>query len=157
MHTSLDSSPFKPEDFHHTGVIVRDIDESIEYLESIGIGPFEMRGGRKWIDIPFKGELHGQPAEWSVKISNADVGPHQIELLQPSGGPSALQEFLDEAGEGVHHVAYLCDDVKGELEKLVRQGVEVLTSANLESGGFAYIKTQPAGMVIELRIRHVEE
>lgn len=151
----MENTPFKPEDFHHTGVIVRDIDKTIAYLESIGIGPFGMMGERKWVDIPFKGELHGQPAEWSVKISNTKVGPHEIELLQPSGGPSALQEFLDESGEGVHHIAYLADDVKGELKKLVDKGVEVLTSANLDSGGFAYIKTDPAGMVIEIRSRHV--
>ncbi len=142
-------TPFKPENFHHTGVVVRDIDKAIAYLESIGIGPFGMPGGQKWIDIPFKGELHGNPAEWSVKISNADVGDHQIELLQPSGGPSALQEFLDESGEGVHHVAYLAENVKNELAKL--KGVEILTSANLETGGFAYIRTATAGMVIEIR------
>ncbi|MCJ7604944.1 MAG: VOC family protein [Dehalococcoidales bacterium] len=155
MQDSFANSPFKAEDFHHTGVIVKDMDEAIAYLESIGIGPFGMMGDQKWIDIPFKGDLHGQPAEWSVKISNANVGDHQIELLQPSGGPSALQEFLDEAGEGVHHIAYLSDDVKGELAKLVEKGVEVLTSANLDTGGFAYIKTSPVGMVIEIRARRV--
>ena len=154
MQDSFIDTPFKAQEFHHTGVIVRDIDKAIEFLESIGIGPFGMMDGQKWIDIPFKGELHGKPAEWSVKISNADVGPHQIELLQPSGGPSALQEFLDESGEGVHHIAYLSDDVKGELSKLVTKGVEVLTSANLDTGGFAYIKTDPAGIVIEIRARN---
>jgi len=146
---------FKAQDFHHTGVIVRDIDEAIAHLESLGIGPFGMPGGQKWIDIPFDGELHGKKAKWSVKISNASVGPHEIELLQPSGGPSALQEFLDEAGEGIHHVAYLSDDVKGEVTRLVAPGVEVLTSANLDTGGFAYVRTQPTGMVIEIRARHV--
>ncbi len=143
------STPFKPQNFHHTGVVVRDIDKTIAYLESIGIGPFGMPGNQKWINIPFKGELHGKPAEWSVKISNANVGDHQIELLQPSGGPSALQEFLNVSGEGVHHIAYLAENVKKELAKL--KDVEVLTSANLETGGFAYIKTATAGMVIEIR------
>ena len=100
-------TPFSAENFHHTGVVVKDIDKAIAYLESIGIGPFGMPENQKWINIPFKGELHGKPAEWSVKISNADVGDLQIELLQPSGGPSVLQEFLDESGEGVHHIAYL--------------------------------------------------
>ena len=150
-----EDTPFKAEDFHHTGIIVRDMDKTIEYLESIGIGPFGMRGDSKWIDIPFKGEFRGKPAEWSVKISNTKVGNHELELLQPSGGPSALQEFLDDAGEGVHHIAYLSDDVKGDLEKLVKRGVEVLTSANLDTGGFAYVKTDPAGMVVEIRARHV--
>ena len=147
------TSPFTAENFHHTGVIVRDIDAAIAHLESLGIGPFGMRDGAKWIDIPFKGELHGAPAEWSVKISNARVGDHEIELLQPSGGASVLQEFLDERGEGVHHIAYLVDDVPGELATLVAQGVEVLTSANLDTRGFAYIQTKAGGLVVEIRCR----
>lgn len=148
-----ENTPFKSENYHHTGIIVRDMDKTIEYLESIGIGPFGIGDGRKWVDIPFKGELHGKPAEWSVKISTARVGSVELELLQPSGGSSALQEFLDEVGEGVHHIAYLVDDVRGELDKLVKRGVEVLTSANLDATGFAYVKTDPAGMVIEIRAR----
>ena len=146
-----ENTPFKSEDFHHTGVIVKDMDKTIEYLESIGIGPFGMMGDQKWIDISFKGELHGKPAEWSVKISNAKVGTSELELLQPSGGPSALQEFLDDNGEGVHHIAYLVDDVPGEIDKMVKQGLELLTSANLDSRGFAYFKTGTGGIVIEIR------
>lgn len=147
------ASPFRAEDFHHTGVIVRDIDAAIDHLEALGIGPFGMPGGQRWVDVAFRGELHGRPAQWSVKISNARVGEHEIELLQPSGGASALQEFLDERGEGVHHIAYLVDDVTGELRQLVAQGVEVLTSANLDTRGFAYINTGVGGMVIEIRSR----
>jgi methylmalonyl-CoA/ethylmalonyl-CoA epimerase len=147
------TTPFKAKDFHHTGVVVRDIENTIAHLETLGIGPFGMRGGQKWIDVPFKGELHGRPAEWSVRISNTRVGEHELELLQPSGGASALQEFLDEHGEGVHHFAYLVDDVRGEMRRLVEQGVEVLTSANLDARGFAYVKTSTGGMVVEIRAR----
>jgi catechol 2,3-dioxygenase-like lactoylglutathione lyase family enzyme len=147
------TSPFDSRNFHHTGIVVGDIDRAIEHLESLGIGPFVMRGGQKWIDIPFKGELHGRPAEWSVKISNATVGEHELELLQPSGGESVLQEFLDERGEGVHHIAYLVDDVKGEVQRLADQGMEILTSANLDTRGFAYIRTSAGGVVIEIRFR----
>jgi methylmalonyl-CoA/ethylmalonyl-CoA epimerase len=153
MQDPFATSPFNASNLRHTGVIVSDIDKAIEHLESLGIGPFGMRDGKKWIDIPFKGELHGRPAEWSVRISNARVGEHEIELLQPSGGASALQEFLDERGEGVHHIAYLVDDVRGELQRLVDQGVEVLTSANLDTRGFAYIRTGAGGMVVEIRSR----
>jgi methylmalonyl-CoA/ethylmalonyl-CoA epimerase len=148
-----ENMPFKSQDFHHVGVIVKDMDKTIDYLESIGIGPFGMMGDRKWVDIPFKGELHGKPAEWAVKISTAKVGNFEIELLQPSGGESALQEFLDNVGEGVHHIAYLVDDVRGEIDKLVEKGIEILTSANLDAKGFAYIRTGPGGIVVEIRKR----
>jgi methylmalonyl-CoA/ethylmalonyl-CoA epimerase len=148
-----ENTSFKPEDFHHVGVIVRDMDRTIEYLEAIGIGPFGMMGDQKWVDVTFKGELRGEPAEWSVKISNTKVGDTELELLQPSGGPSVLQEFLDEKGEGVHHIAYLVDDVPGEVAKLEKQGLKRLTSANLDTRGFAYFETVEGGVVIEVRFR----
>lgn len=144
---------FKSENFNHVGIIVRDMDKTIACLEAIGIGPFGLMGDRKWVDIPFKGELHGKPAEWKVKISSAKIGGTEIELLQPSGGESALQEFLDEHGEGVHHIAYLSDDVRGEMDKMLAQGAELLTCANLYARGFAYFKTGEGGVVIEIRKR----
>ena len=145
--------PFKNQDFHHVGVIVKDMDKTIEHLETVGIGPFGMMGDQKWVNVTFKGELHGKSAEWSVKISSTKVGNTELELLQPSGGESALQEFLDEKGEGVHHIAYLVDDVPGEIAKLEKQGLKRLTSANLDTRGFAYFETVEGGIVIEVRFR----
>jgi methylmalonyl-CoA/ethylmalonyl-CoA epimerase len=149
----LENTPFKSEDFHHVGVIVRDMDKTIEHLEAIGIGTFGITDDQKWVNVSFKGEFRGKPAEWSVKISNTKVGDTEIELLQPSGGESVLQEFLDEKGEGVHHIAYLVDDVKGEVAKLEKQGLKRLTSANLDTRGFAYFETVEGGIVIEIRFR----
>jgi methylmalonyl-CoA/ethylmalonyl-CoA epimerase len=149
----LENTPFNNENFHHVGIIVRDMDKTIEYLEAIGIGPFGLMGDQKWVNAEFKGEVRGRPAEWSVKISNTKVGDIEIELLQPSGGESVLQEFLDEKGEGVHHIAYLVDDVPGEVAKLEKQGLKRLTSANLDGRGFAYFETVEGGVVIEIRFR----
>ena len=145
--------PFKSEDFHHVGVIVKDMDKTIEHLETVGIGPFGPMGDKKWVNVTFKGELYGKPAEWSVKISSAKVGNTELELLQPSGGESVLQEFLDEKGEGVHHIAYLVDDVPGEIARLEKQGLKRLTSANIDTRGFAYFETVEGGIVIEVRFR----
>ena len=153
MSPNISDPIFKDGDFHHVGVIVKDMDKTIACLESIGIGPFGLMDDRKWVEVPFKGELHGKPAEWKVKISSAKVGDTEIELLQPSGGKSALQEFLDENGEGVHHIAYLSDDVRGDMDKMLAHGAELLTCANLDTRGFAYFKTGEGGVVIEIRFK----
>ncbi len=149
-----EDTTFKKEDYHHVGVIVRDMEKTIAYLTSIGIGPFGIKDGPLYVEVPFKGELHGKPAEWKVKISNAKVGESELELLEPSGGESALQEWLDNHGEGLHHIAYLVDDVRGEVEKLKKKGVEIITSANLDGRGFAYVNTGVVGGIItEIRFR----
>ena len=120
--------PFKSQDFHHVGIIVKDMDKTIEHLETVGIGPFGMMGEQKWVNVTFKGELHGKPAEWSVKISSTKVGNTELELLQPSGGESVLQEFLDEKGEGVHHIAFAFEDVSAALEHAGDKGIRLIDS-----------------------------
>jgi methylmalonyl-CoA/ethylmalonyl-CoA epimerase len=153
MSLNLNDSLFKSQDFHHVGIVVKDIDKTVAYLESIGIGPFGMSPDTKWVNVPFKGELHGRPAEWTVKISSARIEEIEIELLEPSGGESVLQEFLDEHGEGVHHIAYLSDNVRGDTDKMIASGAELLTCANLDSHGFSYLKTQEGGVVVEIRFK----
>jgi methylmalonyl-CoA/ethylmalonyl-CoA epimerase len=145
-------SPFNNKNYHHVGVIVKDMDKTIDYLSSVGIAPFVMPGGKKWIEVSFNGELHGKPAAWKVKISNAKLGNGELELLQPSGGPSLLQEFLDNHGEGLHHIGYITDNLERDIKALAKQGVKVLTSASAEGGGFAYFDTGVnGGIITELR------
>ena len=147
-----ENSPFDNKYYHHVGVIVTDIDKTIDYLTSLGIGPFGMPGGQKWVEVPFKGELRGKPAAWKVKISNARLGNGELELLQPSGGASLLQEFLDEHGEGLHHLGYTTDNLDRDIKILAKQGVKVLTSAVADKGGFAYFDTGiHGGVITELR------
>ncbi len=147
-----ENSPFDNRHYHHVGVIVRDMEKTIKYLSSIGIGPFGMSGGQKWVEVPFQGELRGKPAAWKVKISNARLGSGELELLQPSGGQSLLQEFLDNHGEGLHHVGYITDNLDRDIKNLASQGVKILTSAVADKGGFAYFETGAVGgIVTELR------
>ncbi len=145
---TADKSAFNK--FHHVGMVVRDMDKTIASLTSLGIGPFGMPGGQSMVEVPFHGELHGKPAEWKVKISMGKMGELDVELLQPSGGESALQEFLDNNGEGIHHICFIVENVDNETAKLVKQGAEVLTTGEGTKGGFVYIETG-GGAVIELR------
>lgn len=140
---------------HHVGVICKDIDKTIAFLNSIGLGPFKGRGDAPWGEAAFKGELHGKPAEWKTKISNAQVGDLQIELLEPSEGAQALKESLDATGDGLHHVGYLSDDIDKDTEMLVKKGLKVWTSARMAPGrGFVYFEpTKIGGVCIELRSR----
>jgi hypothetical protein len=50
--------------------------------------------------------VHGKPSDAQVKLAFFNAGDATLELLQPVGGPSSWQEFLDQNGEGVQHVAF---------------------------------------------------
>lgn len=138
---------------HHVGLVVRDMDEAIAHFESLGVGPFKINDALRVITIPFKGELHGKPESWEVKISNAKMGDVELELLEPCGGKSALQESLDSTGEGLHHIGFLTSDLDGDIEKQLKLGAEIWTYSNPEGApGFVYFKpTAVGGLAIELR------
>ena len=138
---------------HHVGVVVNDIEKAIAHLEALGFGPFRFDDDHKTFTIPFKGELHGEPAEWKTTISNGKMGPIELELLEPTEGPQALRESLDAHGEGLHHIGWLSSDVKGEIERATAKGAKVWTSSFPEGQpGFCYFEGTGVGNIaIELR------
>jgi methylmalonyl-CoA/ethylmalonyl-CoA epimerase len=147
------SKKFTYTKLHHVGLVVKDIDKAIDYLESIGIGPFEGSAGERKFTIPFKGELHGKPAEWKTTISNAQLGDVQLELLEPTEGPQALKESLDATGEGLHHIGFLVNDIDQVIEKGRQDGLRIWTMSKRQDGpSFLYFEpTKPGGMAIEMR------
>jgi methylmalonyl-CoA/ethylmalonyl-CoA epimerase len=150
METNM---PEKYTKLHHVGLVVKDIDKAIAYLESIGIGPFMARDGVKKFTIPFKGELHGKPAEWKTTISNAQLGDVQLELLEPTQGPQALKESLDATGEGLHHIGFLVENLDAAIDHGNKNGLKIWTMSKRENGpGFVYFEpTDTCKLAIELR------
>jgi methylmalonyl-CoA/ethylmalonyl-CoA epimerase len=137
---------------HHVGIVVKDIDKAMAYFESIGIGPFKVGDERKFT-IPFKGKLHGKPAEWKTTISNADLGGVELELLEPTEGDQALKESLDATGEGLHHIGFLVNDLNAAESKGKKDGLKVWTCSKRTDGpSFLYFEPSETGkLAIELR------
>lgn len=59
-----------------------------------------------------KTEFKGEPApKANSLLAFFDVGPGlQLELIQPNEAPSTWRNYLNEHGEGIHHVAF---NIKG--------------------------------------------
>ncbi len=138
---------------HHVGLVVRDIEAAIAQFEALGFGPFKFSDDARAFTIDFSGELHGEPAEWSVTISNAKMGDVELELLQPSGGPSALQESLDADGEGLHHIGFITEDIRRDIAEQTARGAKVWTqSLRTDAPSFVYFEPSTVGgLAIELR------
>jgi len=62
----------------------------------------------------------------------------QLELIQPNGAPSVWQDFLDEKGEGLHHIAF---NVKG-MDSIILScedfGMKFLQRGNYGDGSGCY-------------------
>ncbi len=96
----------------------------------------------------------GKPTDGKAKIVCWQLGQVQFELLQPIGGPSAWQDFLDQHGVGVHHIAFR---VKGSNEVAAsfgQYGIDVTQQGlftGLPRGMYTYLDTQNAlGTTVEL-------
>lgn len=99
-------------------------------------------------------EHRGAPATGRTLLALNDGHP-QVELLQPLGGSSPHQEWLDQHGEGLHHVATVVESVDATLTAAARQGIGVIASGEAfgvdGSGRFAYLDTGATlGMIVEV-------
>ena len=150
---SGEQGPFQGRRPHHVGIVVRDIEKAIAHLEALGFGPFKFDDQHRTFTLPFKGELHGQPAEWKTTISNALMGDVELELLEPTEGAQALKETLDAQGEGLHHIGWLTTDIQGDIAQAKARGAKVWTSSFPEGNiGFCYFEGSDIGnLAIELR------
>ncbi len=148
-----DRPTFPTRRLHHVGVVVKDLEKAIAQMEALGFGPFMFDDEHRTFTIGFKGELHGRPAEWATKISNARMGDVELELLEPVEGDQALKETLDAQGEGLHHIGWLTTDLKGDMERMKAAGATVWTSSIVPGQpGFCYFEHSPIGnLAIELR------
>ena len=135
----------------HVGVVVKDIDKTVKFLKSLGFG--SSRDSESMFEIPFKGEVRGKPMEWRVGIYNIMMGDIELELLQPLEGQDLLREYLDNVGEGIHHIGFATDDIEKATEMMAGMGIKKIMGApGPEGGGFGYYETNLfGGIIVELR------
>lgn len=53
-------------------------------------------------------------------------GDTKIELLEATGGESAIARFLEKKGEGIHHIAFEVNDIREEMARLTAEGFTLL-------------------------------
>ena len=143
-NTNMEKSPFTK--VHHVGIVVDNMDKALAYYDSLGLGSFEPLKLS-----PSEGLLRGKKLISTPIISMGEVGGIAIELLQPTEEDSIIKEFFESKGEGIHHIAFLVDDIDRETDKLVKKGFDVLFSQKFGKGGCAFFDTgKVGGMFVEL-------
>ena len=63
----------------------------------------------------------------SVNTAFLQVGNEKIELLEATSETSSIVGFLERKGEGIHHIAFLVEDIVLEMERLKGQGFALLS------------------------------
>ena len=140
-------------EFHHVAVVVQDMDKTVEYYQSLGIGTFRpefMLDSSTYKDYKVYGKTPDTIDKTRMRF--IEIGSFLLELVQPLEGESIYKEFLKSKGEGTHHIAFRVDDLEEETTKLVEKGIPVITRVKTETGGgFAYFDLRkPGNVMLEL-------
>lgn len=67
-----------------------------------------------------------------VSTSFFMLGETKIELLEATQPESAIAKFIEKKGEGIHHIAYDVDDIYAEMERLKKEGFELINQTPKE-------------------------
>lgn len=95
----------------HLGIAVRSIESALPYYENA---------------LGLKCERIEEVPSQKVRTAFFDVGGVHLELLEPTSPESTIAKFLEDRGEGIHHIAFRTESVKGQLAKAKEAGVRVI-------------------------------
>lgn len=130
-------------------VVVKDIQKAMERYWDFGIGP--------WAIYSFQSPeltnttLHGKPAKYSMKLAIAMIGNMMWELIEPLEGPSTYKEFLEQKGDGLHHVLLAVDNFDKTIAAMEKKGVGVLMKGDWKGLTYAYLDTEKElGAILEI-------
>ncbi|WP_312095925.1 VOC family protein [Niallia sp.] len=122
------------------GILVHDIEKTSQaYADFFGIDKPEW-SLTDTADLA-QTEYRKQATEARAKLAFFDMGSLQLELIEPDHNPSTWREYLDEHGEGPHHIAFVIDGMKEKVAVMERNQMPLLQKGEYTGGRYAYMDT----------------
>jgi methylmalonyl-CoA/ethylmalonyl-CoA epimerase len=95
----------------HVAVLVRSTDDALRfYCDRLGLAVHSSEE----LDAP------------RVRLTYLDAGNAYVQLVEPLDPASPLGVWLDEHGEGLHHICFGVDDVPAAVQELSDPGSQVV-------------------------------
>jgi len=95
----------------HLGIAVRNIESSAKLYEALlGKASYKTE----------KVESEG------VTTMFFQIGESKIELLEATNPESPIAKFIEKRGEGIHHIAYDVENIEEEIQRLKKEGFEMI-------------------------------
>lgn len=143
-----------PGEINQLGFVVTDMDAA---MQKYG----ELYMVEQWYR-PVTGEqdvicYHGKEiSDEGMDLIVGYYGDMEIELIQPANEPNVYSAYIDQYGEGFHHICYHVKDLDAALDYYQALGFEVVQNgslvSNLSSTNYAYIARPEEGLtrILEL-------
>lgn len=120
----------------HIGIATNAIDGSVDFWrETLGLQAGEIE----------------EVSQQKVRVCMLPVGESQVELLEATSADSPISKFLEKRGQGIHHIAFRVDDIRGMLAELKTKGVRLIDEDPRRGAGgclVAFIHPSSTGGVL---------
>jgi methylmalonyl-CoA/ethylmalonyl-CoA epimerase len=129
----------------HIGIATNAIDGSVDFWrDTLGLEVGEIE----------------EVSQQKVRVCMLPVGESQVELLEATSADSPISKFLEKRGQGIHHIAFRVDDIRGMLAELKRRGARLIDEEPRTGAGgclVAFIHpSSTGGVLLELVQRPVD-
>jgi len=97
----------------HIGIAVKDLDSAVAFYEEV---------------LGFKCYAREEIEEQQVKTAFFLVGQTKIELLETTVPDGPIGKFINNRGEGIHHIAFSVNGIDKSLKEVKDKGVKLIDS-----------------------------
>ncbi len=114
---------------HHVAMAVKNLDDILRTFTDV----FNLKVS-KIIEIK----------ENDLKVAFLDLGEVMLEVMQPTASDSALAKYIDDNGQGLHHLALEVDDIGNALKVSKEAGLKLQDQVPKAGGGgqIAYLSPE---------------
>ena len=123
---------------NHIGIAVNDIDEAVKlYTEVLGLQLTNVE----------------VVADQKAKTAILPVGETKIELIQSTAPDGTIAKFIENKGEGLHHIALEVEDISDALKTLSEKGVRLIDEnprKGVENSNIAFLHPKATKILLEL-------
>jgi hypothetical protein len=133
-------------------LVTKDIESSARHWAALlGVDMPKISTSRPGNEV--KMMYKGKPSNSQAKLAFLNAGQVTVELIQPLGPNTAWKKFLDEHGEGVHHIAFNVQNLAKSESEMKALGYEEIHSGRWDGDDGTYVyfdSTKDLGLMIEL-------
>jgi methylmalonyl-CoA epimerase len=121
----------------HLGIAVRSIEQAQRLYQALGLTV-----------------LKEEEEDEGVRSVMIPLGDSRLRLLEPLDKTTSVARFLEEHGEGLHHVALHVDDISGAFEEMKQAGYRLLSDEiEIGASGRLHFLVDPSatnGVLLEI-------
>ncbi len=104
----------------HIGIAVKNLEQAVKF--------YEEEFGLKVTGIE-------EVPEQKVKVAFLPVGDTKIELLESTSADGPVARFIEKKGEGVHHIAFMVDNLEQVLSDFKHKGIPLIDETPRDGAG----------------------